>query len=79
MSVVLGTDGYRYEVDHGWAKLPPGMFLTGRVQQDGPRHLIVIFRDPRKRFSYAPSGRESDAGGSRVADRHVSCLHWEAA
>ena len=24
MAVVLGTDGYRYEVDDGWAKLPPG-------------------------------------------------------
>ena len=23
-------------------------FLTGRVQQHGPRHLIVLFRDPRK-------------------------------
>lgn len=24
MSVVLGTEGYRYEVDDRWAKLPPG-------------------------------------------------------
>jgi len=23
-------------------------FLTGRVQQDGPRSLVVLFRDPRK-------------------------------
>jgi hypothetical protein len=25
MAVVLGTDGYRYEVNDGWAKLPPDM------------------------------------------------------
>src|SRR3979490_1096972 len=35
MAVVLGTDGYRYEVNDGWAKLPPGMEFTADVAAVG--------------------------------------------
>src|SRR6202049_3545228 len=35
MSVVLGTDGYRYEVQDGWAKLPPGMEFNADVAAVG--------------------------------------------
>jgi hypothetical protein len=35
MSVVLGADGYRYEVDDGWAKLPPGMEFNADVAAVG--------------------------------------------
>jgi DNA-binding beta-propeller fold protein YncE len=35
MSVVLGTDGYRYEVNDGWAKLPPGMEFNADVAAVG--------------------------------------------
>ena len=35
MAVVLGTDGYRYEVDDGWAKLPPGMEFNADVAAVG--------------------------------------------
>src|SRR5262249_4221625 len=31
MAVVLGTDGFRYEVTEGWAKLPPGMEFNADV------------------------------------------------
>ena len=33
MAVVLGTDGYRYEVDDGWAKLPPGYGVQRRCRR----------------------------------------------
>ena len=32
MTVVLGTDGFRYEVNDGWAKLPPGMEFNADVE-----------------------------------------------
>ena len=35
MAVVLGTDGYRYEVEDGWAKLPPGMEFNADVAAVG--------------------------------------------
>ena len=35
MPVVLGTDGYRYEVNDGWAKLPPGMEFNADVAAVG--------------------------------------------
>ena len=35
MSVVLGTDGFRYEVRDGWAKLPPGMEFNADVAAVG--------------------------------------------
>ena len=35
MAVVLGTDGYRYEVHDGWAKLPPGMEFNADVAAVG--------------------------------------------
>ena len=35
MAVVLGTDGYRYEVNEGWAKLPPGMEFNADVAAVG--------------------------------------------
>jgi DNA-binding beta-propeller fold protein YncE len=35
MAVVLGTDGYRYKVDDGWAKLPPGMEFNADVAAVG--------------------------------------------
>src|SRR5712691_8074336 len=35
MSVVLGTDFYRYEVDDGWAKLPPGYEFNADVAAVG--------------------------------------------
>jgi hypothetical protein len=35
MAVVLGTDSYRYEVDDGWAKLPPGMEFNADVAAVG--------------------------------------------
>ena len=35
MSVVLGTDGYRYEVAEGWAKLPPGYEFNADVAAVG--------------------------------------------
>src|SRR5262249_45525664 len=35
MSVVLGTDGYRYEVSDNWAKLPPGMEFNADVAAVG--------------------------------------------
>ena len=35
MAVVLGTDGYRYEVADGWAKLPPGMEFNADVAAVG--------------------------------------------
>ena len=35
MAVVLGTDGYRYEVNDGWAKLPPGMEFNADVAAVG--------------------------------------------
>src|SRR5207245_11068494 len=35
MAVVLGTDGYRYEVDDGWAKLPPGYEFNADVAAVG--------------------------------------------
>ncbi len=35
MSVVLGTDGYRYEVDDAWAKLPPGYEFNADVAAVG--------------------------------------------
>ena len=31
MAVILGTDGYRYEVQDSWAKLPPGMEFNADV------------------------------------------------
>src|SRR5204863_8560130 len=34
-AVVLGTDGYRYEVDDGWAKLPPGYEFNADVAAVG--------------------------------------------
>src|SRR5438552_3259534 len=33
MPVVLGTDGYRYEVNDGWAKLPPDMEFNADVHK----------------------------------------------
>src|SRR5207248_10060182 len=35
MSVVLGTDGYRYEVQDDWAKLPPGYEFNADVAAVG--------------------------------------------
>jgi hypothetical protein len=35
MAVVLGTDGFRYEVQDGWAKLPPGMEFNADVAAVG--------------------------------------------
>ena len=35
MAVVLGTDGYRYEVSDNWAKLPPGMEFNADVAAVG--------------------------------------------
>ena len=35
MSVILGTDGYRYEVVDNWAKLPPGMEFNADVAAVG--------------------------------------------
>src|SRR5271163_4660693 len=35
MAVVLGTDGYRYAVDDGWAKLPPGYEFNADVAAVG--------------------------------------------
>src|SRR5437762_2353237 len=35
MAVVLGTEGYRYEVDDGWAKLPPGYEFNADVAAVG--------------------------------------------
>jgi len=35
MTVVLGTDGFRYEVNDGWAKLPPGMEFNADVAAVG--------------------------------------------
>ena len=35
MAVILGTDGYRYEVNDGWAKLPPGMEFNADVAAVG--------------------------------------------
>jgi len=35
MAVVLGKDGYRYEVNDGWAKLPPGMEFNADVAAVG--------------------------------------------
>src|SRR5260221_5810430 len=35
MAVVLGTDGYRYEVNDGWAKLPPGYEFNADVAAVG--------------------------------------------
>src|SRR5215831_887921 len=35
MSVMLGTDGYRYEVVDNWAKLPPGMEFNADVAAVG--------------------------------------------
>ena len=35
MPVILGTDGYRYEVSEGWAKLPPGMEFNADVAAVG--------------------------------------------
>ena len=35
MSVVLGTDRYRYEVSDNWAKLPPGMEFNADVAAVG--------------------------------------------
>jgi sugar lactone lactonase YvrE len=35
MSVILGTDGYRYAVNDGWAKLPPGMEFNADVAAVG--------------------------------------------
>ncbi len=35
MAVVLGTEGYRYEVLDGWAKLPPGMEFNADVAAVG--------------------------------------------
>ncbi len=35
MAVILGTDGFRYEVQDGWAKLPPGMEFNADVAAVG--------------------------------------------
>ena len=35
MPVILGTDGYRYEVSEGWARLPPGMEFNADVAAVG--------------------------------------------
>ncbi len=35
MAVILGTDGYRYEVVDGWAKLPPGYEFNADVAAVG--------------------------------------------
>ena len=35
MAVILGTDGYRYEVQDNWAKLPPGMEFNADVAAVG--------------------------------------------
>ena len=35
MAVVLGTEGYRYEVGDDWAKLPPGMEFNADVAAVG--------------------------------------------
>ena len=35
MAVVLGTEGYRYEVADGWAKLPPGYEFNADVAAVG--------------------------------------------
>ena len=35
MAVVLGTEGYRYEVAEGWAKLPPGYEFNADVAAVG--------------------------------------------
>ncbi|MGH7092343.1 MAG: hypothetical protein ACREFB_02255, partial [Stellaceae bacterium] len=35
MPVTLGTDGYRYAVEEGWAKLPPGMEFNADVAAVG--------------------------------------------
>ena len=35
MPVILGTDGYHYEVSDNWAKLPPGMEFNADVAAVG--------------------------------------------
>ncbi len=35
MSVILGTEGFRYEVSDDWAKLPPGMEFNADVAAVG--------------------------------------------
>jgi hypothetical protein len=58
MSIVLGTDGYRYEIVDDWAKLPPGFALdadcaaVGVDRRDnvyvfnrGPHPMLVFDRD----------------------------------
>ena len=35
MAVILGTDGFRYQVVDGWAKLPPGYEFNADVAAVG--------------------------------------------
>src|ERR1700687_2165522 len=45
MAVVLGTDGYRYEVNDGWAKLPSGVEFNADVAAVGvdKHHNVYAF------------------------------------
>ena len=50
MPVIVGSDGYRYEVAEGWAKLPPGMEFNADAQRP----------TPTEGFGLAWPGRDDD-------------------
>ena len=66
MAVVLGTDGYRYEVNDGWAKLPPGMEFNADVAAVGVDRQDNVYAFNRGKHPMCVFDRE---GSSRTTLR----------
>src|SRR5436305_8502153 len=60
MAVVLGTDGYRYEVNDGWAKLPPGMEFNADVAAVGVDKHDNVYAFNRGKHPMCVFGREGN-------------------
>jgi DNA-binding beta-propeller fold protein YncE len=60
MAVVLGTDGYRYEVNDGWAKLPPGMEFNADVAAVGVDKHDNVYAFNRGRHPMCVFDREGN-------------------
>jgi hypothetical protein len=72
MSVILGNDGYRYAVEEGWAKLPPGMRLDADVAAVGvDRHdnVYAFNRGPHPMCVFDRDGNFLRSWGEGVFSR----------
>jgi DNA-binding beta-propeller fold protein YncE len=72
MSVLLGTDGYRYEVVDDWAKLPPGFALDAdcaAVGVDKNDNVYVFNRGPHPMLVFDRDGNFLRSWGEGVFRR----------